>query len=258
MNEIAIGVIVSAIVGVVGLLCRQMLRHWRKKRAVEVSVEPVIGDYWAVAFAGEMPDVSEIEGIEYNGRKLYDRLRAHGALDFCETRLRITVRGVSDDTVVVRNIRAEVEHSPPFSGTYVRCPTAGANSATLLVFDLDENAPAGWEWQEQGGRERVGERPFFDLNNVTLARGEVHEFIIIGYARKYLARWRPYLDVETGKHRKSFPLFDSDKPFETSGIPESGFGTTLEWAWYDGARFLPTRQVGGKVKSKKKLMDNPK
>lgn len=257
MNGIVAGLIVAAVVGVVALLRRQIPRLWRKKRPVEVSVEPVIGDYWAVAFAGEMPEASEIEGIERNGRKLYDWLCAHGAVDFSETRLRITVRGLSDDTVVIRNIRAEVHHNPPFSGTYVRCPTAGANSATLLVFDLDEEAPAGWEWQERGGRERVGEMPFFELKNVTLARGEVHEFIIIGHTSKYLARWRLYLDLEIGKHRKSIPLFDSDKAFETSGLPESVFGTTLEWAWYDGARFLPTRLVSGKVKPKKKSPDNP-
>jgi hypothetical protein len=189
-----------------------------------------------------MPDPNKIEGIERNGRKVYDWLRTNGAVDFRETRLRLTLRGVSDDTVVISNIRAQVEHRPPFSGTRVLCDTAGANSATLLVYDLDEQTPAAWEWREQGGRERVGESPFFEHNYVTLARGEVHEFIIIGYAKKYLARWQLYIDIEVGRYRKSILLNDLDKPFETSGVSDSGFRTTLEWAWYKGAHFLPSPQ----------------
>lgn len=253
MNEIAIGLIVAAVGAVVALLYRQVLRLWRKRGAVEVSVEPIIGDYWSLVFADDMPETSEIEGVVHNGRAVYDWLRAHGAVDFRGTRLRLTVRGVSDETVVVRNIRALVKHSPPFSGTRVICQTAGANSATLLAFDLDEQTPAGWEWREEGGLERVGKSPFFELNNVTLARGEVHEFVIIGYVKKYLAQWQLYLDLEIGKHRKSIQLSDSDNPFETSGVPDSGFGNTLDWAWYDGARFLPSPpspQQNGKVKHK--------
>jgi len=51
MNEIAIGLVVAAIVGVVALLRRQILRLWRKRHAVEVSVEPIVGEYWSVAFS---------------------------------------------------------------------------------------------------------------------------------------------------------------------------------------------------------------
>jgi len=239
MNEIAIGLVVAAVVGGVALLRRQILRLWSKRYMVEVSIEPIVGDYWSVAFAGDMAEASEIEGIEHNGSVVYDWLRAHGAVDFRGTRLRLTIRGVSDETVVVRNIRALVKHSPPFSGTRVICQSAGAYSATLLAFDLDEQTPAGWEWREEGSLKRVGKSPFFELNNVTFARGEVHEFVIIGYAEKYLARWQLYLDLEIGKYRKSIQLSDSDKPFETSGVPSLTFGTTLDWAWYAGARFLP-------------------
>jgi hypothetical protein len=255
MNEIAIGLIV-AVVGAVGaLLYSQVLGLWRKWRAIEVSVEPIVGDYWSLVFAGDMPEASEIEGVVHNAREVFDWLRAHGAVDFRATRLRLTVRGVSDETVVIRNIRAIVKHSPPFSGTRVICQSAGANSATLLGFDLDEQTPAGWEWREEGGCERVGNSPFFELNNVTLTRGEVHEFIIFGYTKKYLARWQLYIDLEIGKHRKSISLSDSEKPFETSGVPDPGFGKTLDWAWYDGARFLPSPpspQPNSKVKHKSK------
>ena len=101
----------------------------------------------------------------------------------------------------------------------------------------------------------MGKSPFFEINNVTLARGEVHEFVIVGFVKKYLAQWQLYLDIEIGRYHKSISLSDSDKPFETSGLPDSGFGKTLDWAWYDaaGPRFipsLPSHQSKGKVKHK--------
>lgn len=130
------------------------------------------------------------------------------------------------------------ERTPPYSGTLVRCPSAGANSATLLVFDLDEDTPPAWQWSEDGSRKRLGTRPFFERNHVALAREEVHDFMILGCARAYLVSWRLELDLEVGRHREVVPVDDDGRPFVTSGISEAGFSTSLDWAWYDGQRFL--------------------
>lgn len=238
--SIIISLVVATIAGLAAILRRQIIRVWHNWRAVDVLVEPVIGDEWMVAFAGDIPNANQIEGIQQSGSEIYNWLSMHGGVDFRETRLRLTVRGISNDTVVIRKIRVEAKHYEPFSGTNVNYPTAGANATKLLVFDLDEQEPDAWEWFEDGGRELVGKKPFFELNNVTLARGEVYEFVIVGTTNKYLVQWNLCLDLLVGKHKKTVTINDSGKPFKTSGIPSSGFVTTLDWAWYEGFRFIPS------------------
>ena len=177
------GLVVAALIGAFMIVRRRASRAVGERHPVVVSVERVVGDEWSLAFAGDLPSAAlEIEGGEHASGEVYAWLSSHGAVDVGETRLRVTVRGLADETVVVRNIRVVTERTAPYSGTLVHCPTAGANAATLLVFDLDEETPKAWQWREDGGRERVGSRPFFEHHNVTLARGEVHDFVIVGCA----------------------------------------------------------------------------
>ena len=240
LPEVAVGLMVAALIGIFVAIRRRASRALHQRHPVDVSVQRIVGEEWSLAFPGEMPGKArEIEGGEHAGSDVYEWLRACGAVDVGETRLRVTARGLSEDTVVVRNIRLEAERTAPFAGTRIHCPTAGANSATLLVFDLDEETPKAWEWREDGGRERVGEAPFFEHSNVTLTRGEVHDFVIVGCAKKFLVRWRLVLDLEVGRHREVVAIDDSGASFATSGVPASGFSTSLDWAWYSGRRFLP-------------------
>lgn len=238
--EIITGVVIAALVGAFVLVRRRASRAVGEHHPVGISAERIVGDEWSLAFAGDLPSVAlEIEGGEHTSGEVYAWLSSHGAVDVGETRLRLTVRGLAEETVVVRNIRAVTERTPPFSGTLVHCPTAGANAATLLVFDLDEETPKGWQWREDGGREGVDSRPFFEHNNVTLAHGEVHDFVIVGCANEFLVRWRLEVDLEVGRHREVVTVDDAGVPFATSGTPHVGFSTSLDWAWYDGRRFLP-------------------
>ena len=238
--EIITGLVIAALVGVFVIVWRRASRAVGERHPVSVSAERIVGDKWSLAFAGDLPSVAlEIEGGEHTGGEVYAWLTSHGAVDVGETRLRVTLRGLAEETVVVRSLRAVTERTPPFSGTLVHCPTAGANAATLLVFDLDEETPKAWQWREDGGRERVGSRPFFEHNSVTLARGEVHDFVIVGSAKEFLVRWRLEADLEAGRHREVVTVDDAGKPFVTSGAPDGGYSTTLDWAWYDGRRFLP-------------------
>jgi len=244
MSQLGIGILIGVIVvllgAVGGLLWRRAARSHGERHPLRWSVERVVGDKWSLALSGALPDdASEVEGPGNVGRDVYAWLVAHGAVDVDETRLRLRVRGLAGETVVIHNIRAVVEHAPPYSGTLVHCPTAGANSATLLVFDLDDPDPQAWEWKEDGSRTRVGNGPFFDSHTVTLTREEVHDFIIIGQAEKLLARWHIELDLEIGAHREVVTVDDSGESFVTSGRPAGGYESSLHWAWYDGQRFLP-------------------
>jgi hypothetical protein len=232
--------IAAAIVAVFTRAWRRRERASAEKHPVQVSGELQVGYEWSVAFVGSLPEAARgIEGGQRAPREVYDWLRAHGAVDVGETRLRVRVRGLAQQTVVVRDIKVATERTDAYKGTLVHCPTAGANAATLLAFELDEDTPVGWQWAEDGSRERVGRHPFFERHNVTLRRGEVHDFVIVGCARRYLVRWRLQLELEVGGHRQTVSVDEDGRPFTTCGTPEDGFAASLDWAWYDGDRFLP-------------------
>lgn len=232
------GIIMSGLRAVVGSLSRVAFSALRRARPLAVSVEPVVGDEWSVVFSGQLPsDALALEGTS-ESRKVYERLRELGAADYRETRLRLTVRGAADTTVVVRGIRPLVQQSLPLGGTLVHCPTAGANAATLLVFDLDDPDAVAWEFTEDGLRERVGSRPFFDNHNVTLAPGEVHDFVIVGKAASAYVEWSLEVNLEIEGKPQCWEITYNDRTFKTSGDPAGGFLESLEWAWYEGGRFV--------------------
>jgi hypothetical protein len=204
--------------------------------SVGVSAQRIENDDgWTVAFRGGMPEKAyEIEGEGHGPAEVYDWLRSCGAVDYAQTLLRVTVRGLANDTVVVRNIRAETDKAAPYSGTSVNCQPAGANTATVLVLDLDENAPEAWAGaQRDRFLEPTGSTAWFDRHNVTLAKGEVHDFVIAGITKRSLVRWHMVIDLEVGSTRQTLTVDDSGSPFVTSGVPASGFTTSLEYAWWE-------------------------
>jgi hypothetical protein len=228
--------VVAAVVGIV-LLRDDGPDPSGQSTAVAVTVERIDADEgWTVAFAGPLPDQAhQIEGWDGSPAKAYDTLISCGAVDYGETPLRVSVRGLSSDTVVVRDIRAETEKTTAYSGTSVFCSSAGANAATVLVIDLESENPVAWEGAEGAdGLEPTGSAPWFDRNNVTLAKGEVHDFIVAGLAKSSLVHWRIVLDLDVAGDKQMLTVDDSGQPFVTSGQPASGFDSTMEWAWWKG------------------------
>ena len=119
---------------------------------------------------------------------------------------------------------------------------AGENPATVLLLDLDKPEPSAWEWSLDDNR-RVGTQPFFEAKNVSLAKGEVHDFIIVARSARQTVRWRVVLKVEVGGTSKQYILSDKDgAPFVTSGRPSGGYTTQLHWAWDKGGGFTPFTQ----------------
>lgn len=265
-TEIATGVVVAVVaaivVGVLVWLRGRAQRAWLRRRPAEVAVHRlphvapevaipaalphvaaafthVVREPWAMALEGALPDAGAFEASKPSPAEAHDWLQFHGAVDFRETKLRLSLASQTHELIVVRDIRVEVEHGEPWGGTYVYCPTAGANAATLLIFELDEPAPRAWQWDEDGSRRRVDSAPFFEHHNVTITAGGIHDFVIIGRAERGFARWRLVVELEVGGHKKTLLVDDGDDWFKTSGAPESGFATRLHWAWYAGGRFLP-------------------
>lgn len=210
---------------------------------IAADVQHIVRAPWALALPGDLPNVKVFEKTRPDDTAVHQWLRDRGAVDFRETKVGLFLRNRTDELMSVRNIRVEVTRGEPLSGTYVYCPTAGANAATLLVFELDDEAPVAWEWQESGGRRRTGVAPYFDHHYDTIEARGVHQFVIVGRAERCLARWRLVIDLEIGKHDDPVHVHvgdgDPEKHFETTGDPVQGFATRLHWAWYAGGHFRP-------------------
>jgi len=239
-TQVVAGLIVAATAAAGSIAWRSAKREQSRRRPVEVAVAPIVSDSWSLTLAGELPPgTGELENANVQGRVVYAWLVDRGAADHLETRFRLTVRSVAHATVVVRGIQANVQRAEPFSGTLIYSPDAGANIATLLVFDLDESNPEAWEYAEDGGRERVGVSPYFQTHNVTLAPGEVHDFIIVGRACSSMAEWTLVVDLEIDGVAQKWEVLGPQGVFRTSGNPSAGFASTLDWAWWEGGRFQP-------------------
>ena len=141
--------------------------------------------------------------------------------------------------MVLRDIRVTRDRLAPFHGTLINCPDAGAHSATLLVFDLDEPNPTAWEWKQDGGRERVGAAPFFAHHHIALEPGETHDLIVVAETAGFRCNWWLEFEVEVRSRSLVLRLPEGDAVFTTSGEPAAGFVATLDWAWYEGGKFLP-------------------
>ena len=232
------GVAATIVAGIVVWIVKLIQRYRRRSvgGAVAFSVARIVKWAWSVAFVGEIPPhAREIEGKETKSRKVYDCLIDLGAVDVYSSRLLLSVRGLSDETVIIRDIRVDVEQSEAISGTRISSPNAGANEATVLLFDLEDKSPVAKEWQEN--EDEVKTKPFFDSKNVTLARNEVHDIVIIGSAKRSLVMWRLYLDLEVAGKSQTIEIDENGKPFKTTGYPDGGFQWDLEWAWHDDNRF---------------------
>jgi hypothetical protein len=262
LTGVVVGLVLALILGSWLRVQRRAQRAWLRRRPVDFSVDRlphiladmtisdapplvpatvtrVVREPWAVALEGSLPDPRGLEASKPATNEVHEWLRSHGGVDFRETKLRLSLSSRTDELVIVRNIGVRVERSEPWADTYVYCPTAGANAATLLLFELDDPTPQARQWKEDGFRRRVGFSPFFAHHNVTIKKDDVHDFIVIGRAERCFARWRMVVELEVGGHRKTLEVGDGTDWFKTSGEPVSGFATRLHWAWYAGGHFLP-------------------
>ena len=244
MVETIVGALfVAALVGLVAIFRGAAMARLEAWRPVAIVADRIVQAPWAVASANpELPDVSPLESADPMPRstEVHDWLLDHDGIEHRESKLRLVVTGLSARTAVITDIRIKIERSAPVAGIYVHCPSAGANTATLLVFDLDSASPQGWEWIEHGGRERVGTSPYFDGHNISLAEGETHTLVLACTTTDSCCQWKVVLDVIVGRRRKAVVVTadDNGRALLTSGDPPGGFAQRFHWAWYEGGRFI--------------------
>jgi hypothetical protein len=241
---VLVEVVGGLIVAIVVAACVFLWHASRSRlRPLLVTAERPRPESWALALRGEPPDPAELVARDAPGDDVYFWLLGHGAVDYRRTTVRLALEGLINRTVVVREVRLLLERDALVEDTLVTCPSAGANLATLLLFDLDDTGPRAWEWREDGPLERVGNSPYFDTHNVTVSKGERHEFLVVARALTSRWRWRIAIDVEVGKRRQAVTVDDDGAPFVTTGGEQRRFAKRIDWAWYEGGGFVPSPEL---------------
>ena len=146
--------------------------------ALTVEMSQIVREPWAVALDGLLPESRSFEATQPSPAQAHAWLRSNGTVDFQETKVLLALTSNTDEPILIRNIRVDVQRRQPLAGTHVYCQTAGANSATLLVFELDEQAPQARQWTENGSRRQVGSSPYFAQRNVSINKDETCDFVI--------------------------------------------------------------------------------
>jgi hypothetical protein len=230
VEGVVTGLVILAVGGIATAAWRATRSRWSP---VHVRTEQVLPEAWAVALPGELPDPVDLEATQPDPAAVHRWLLGLGGVAYRQLLIRVRLEGRAHRIVTIREIGVIVERESPITHTLVSCPTAGANSATFLLFDLDDGRPRAWEWADDAGpRVKVGKAPFFDTNNITLTPGEVHECLIVATTRKSLCRFRFAVRISVGRRDARFTIDESGKPFSLSGAARSEFATRLDWAWY--------------------------
>lgn len=242
VRSITGSLVVIAVVGLIGTIWTRA----RRRRPLRLDVEPQVRQPWGAVLPGELPDPTALEARSPSSPEVNDWLRSHGAADHRTTTLKVIATSMTSETVRIADMRIVAKCEPAHGHTRVFCPAGGANSASLLLFDLDDSEPVAWEWEDQNGpRVKVGTEPFFARKNVTLTAGEVHEFIIVVKTQQRFCRWHLEVDTITGRRRQALTVRDKGQEFQTVGDPADGFPVRLHWAWYDPpAKFRPEPKLG--------------
>ena len=125
-----------------------------------IRVERLVKVPWSVSLPGLLPNPAELERRhDVPDREVHEWLLEHGGADHLETMVKVSVTNLSPEVVIISDLRSEAERHEPYAGARIHCPTAGANRATLLIFDLDQAIPVARHWEEDGGRTLIRRFP---------------------------------------------------------------------------------------------------
>ena len=190
----------------------------------------VNSDGWEIALPGELlgndypkPGVTHLQARAH--------LSALGGYDVEESRIRVALEGRSVDTVIVTGMRARIGHTePPIADTLVQSPSAGAGTVMVLTFDLDKDDPQALS--------QDGSNPFAG-GYITLSRGEIQIFELIGRAGTRACAWRLEIAFRHRERQKLMLVPDAEQPFRTTPRAAS-FARSYHWAWFEQpSRIIP-------------------
>ena len=236
VTGVLVGLITAAVLGAIALAGRRWRRRSTTRQPIRITFERAVRAPWGVALPGTLPDPAQFEARRDVGeRDAYDWLQSVGAVDHGETKLRLFLVGNGDAPVLIRSMRVVSSRHEPYRATLVECATAGALSSTMLLFDLDDEAPAAWEAVQPEFElpSRVGNAPYFDRTTIELAPGEHHDLLIVGTANRFRVEWSLEVDVMVQGTKTTIHVDDNGKPFTTNGLLRDDYHEVLEWNWYE-------------------------
>lgn len=229
--------VVAAVVAATIIAGWRAIRRRSRVAVVEARVEPVgnAQHVWSQALNRPIDDEDLRRAAETlatgrgAGDVLYKSLRRRGSVDYVTTKVRLLVRSIVDEPVLIRDVRAAVlRRHPPLTRTLVTSPDAGAHAATWLLFDLDDDRPEAWEGRQDGGISRVGDSPLFHRQHFSLQPRETEDFLIKADVSQTFVEWVLYVRLEHRGRSREVAVYGRDgAPFRTSGCARDVFDA--EW-----------------------------
>lgn len=179
----------------------QTLRlHYGAK--IHATLESVSRPGWALAFDREIDESWHRTLVGLGAQQARDYLMGHGGVPTDDLRLRLLLRSTSNHRLLLRDVRPEVlERSSPLSTTLVTSPSAGMESATLLVYDLDAEEPFAVEGRQMGGFDR-GDGRYFASHTGALVPEETLDLILHFEVRHHLVKWVIAIDFDDHKEER--------------------------------------------------------
>lgn len=190
------------------------------------------GDGWSMATSREL-DVASAPRPGSDCLTVFRWVRDAGAALVDESWARIVIEGRREKGVLISSMRARsLERGPPLSGSYVACPTAGAQENIAVGFDLDGTNPVARAVSEEG---TFGD-PYFSNHSITLAKGEKTTLSLVGKTTREFHRW--VVDVQLIVDGKKETVTIGRGGFRTTAAADE-YATSWDWAWWkEPSRFV--------------------
>jgi len=212
----------------------KLLRRMQGRTGVLVHVEtdPAIfesGNPPWIGYAFVLPEPETTPGPPPPGtcQEWWTWARSQKGVDAGITKVRLTVVGDSEVTVVIQALRAAItKRTEPLQGTYIVCTVGGADIvARHIAVDLDGFAEAVTSYVDNTGRSTT---PF----GFQLTRGAVEVFNIEARANVSCCEWVAELYLLVDGKRQVIHISDDGQPFRTTATPNLSplHWTGEEWA----------------------------
>jgi|GEM_PF-4945208 len=140
---------------------------------------------------------------------------AHGGLAVDSGLITVTVRGNSDSTVRITDIKVQKTCQKPHGGTYFQGSSQGARDTFKIGFDLDAATPIPQKMASTSASAffPTGEN-YFASESLELARGETQTLTLGAFTKRYACKFSFQLIVATPSGTFSEPIVTSGKQFE--------------------------------------------
>jgi hypothetical protein len=163
VTELLVGAAATVVGGVVFAGGRALWHRRPGARLPTACVELPPLSSWQLAMGTDPTALGQQDVLPTSLPDLRHWLMRRGAVDYGTTQVNLFVHGPQVGTGSVLDVRARViRRRPPLTGSWLCSPMAGAVTAVLLMYDLDDDVSRGWEGRQDGAVSRVGESPYFD------------------------------------------------------------------------------------------------